>query len=121
MAGDESGAPLIINGSGSKWVKISAEERVNGISGAEMRVRVTLRSPANADFNLFVYGAATADCDTSTESSELQVGEDAVDLRWGEGAVANGKSDTKDVFVKVVEAPGACNAAGNWELTFEHF
>jgi hypothetical protein len=122
--GDKAGPALTYAGKGSKFVIVKAVEAISGfgqIKGHPMQVRVKLDSPGGADFNLYVYEAAPGDCMTATQTSETTIGQDSVDMKWGEGALSNGSSDDRDLYIEVREAAQPCNAPGDWTLTVEHF
>jgi hypothetical protein len=109
----------IVSGTTSGWYSIRVTENDSGVSGRKLKLKVTLTSPVSSNFDLYWYDQAPADCTTVWQSSTQSSGVDTAAASWGEGSIANGNADDKDVYIEVRHAGGACNASATWSMQIE--
>lgn len=119
VSGDLGADVVSPTGSTSTWYVVTVTEDDASFTGAKLRVKATLTSPPGSNFDLYMYENAPTDCMTPTASSTLAAGVDTVSASWGEGAVANGVSDTKDIYIEVRHSSGTCAPASRWTLSIE--
>ena len=121
---DQGNGKLTASGTCPKFLKLRANEGDSGFFGSEMHLKVTLVSPAGADFDLAVFmnrNQDVQDCGplaiaVSEKSGDPQ---DQVDFSWGEQSfAANDADDSRTVTVQVKSAGGACSTQP-WQLTIE--
>jgi hypothetical protein len=104
---------------GSRWYALHVTEQDNGIGGEDFSYRVTLTSPASAQYQLVVYrGAESGPIDCTTE--EMGSGNPQILTHsWGDDL---GEDDSKWIVIGVLYQSGdpmACTAADNWNLLIE--
>jgi hypothetical protein len=113
VSGDTGGASVNGGGTQSTWFSVRVTEDDNGVLGTKLRVKIVLGSPAAANYDLFAYvdtGSDQLSCSGPTASSTNASGQDSVDLKWGEGSVANGSDDSRTVSIEVRWISGSCDA-----------
>lgn len=116
--GDKPSTPVTITGNTSRWVKVRLNEDDNGPFGEPLTLRVTLDSPPGSNFDLFLYDQAPTQC-TTPDFSSTTMAQDNIEVMSGEtGVFSNGSDDSRDVYVEVRYAGGACPPTGTWTLTF---
>lgn len=126
----DASAAIMATGSGPDWLSIRVREDNSSWTGQPLRATLTLDSPADTDYNLFVYGYLATDagqadganfavdCADLVGSSTLGRGQqDRVDLTWGEqaGATPNGLDDGRTLSIAVRSASSTCSSAA-WTL-----
>ncbi|AKU99275.1 hypothetical protein AKJ09_05939 [Labilithrix luteola] len=123
LAGDQPGAILKTQGTCSEWLRFRATEENSGALGAAMKIAVSL-VPQGNDFDLYGYVDPNRDqlvCATPTARSETlgSSTNEAIILTWGEGTVANGADDSRNVGLLVYSPYGPCPASAGWSLTIQ--
>jgi hypothetical protein len=110
------------SGSEPVWLEFQVSEDDGSVVGASVSFTATLVSPPGADFDLFVYrgieGGATG-CGGFGEQSTNAGSQDAVEMSWGEGGVANGIDDGAWVAVEIRAKNDECAPPEEWTLTIE--
>jgi hypothetical protein len=119
VSGDKGADSLTLSGTTSAWHVVRVTENDSGFSGRKLKVKVTLTSPASSNFDLYLYDKAPADCTTAWRSSTQSSGVDTSAASWGEGSVANGDDDDKDVYIEVRHNSGVCSASATWSVQVE--
>jgi len=114
---------VTVTGTTSEWLTINVTEDDNSVSGSPVKLKVTLASPASANFDLYLYvdssGSTTsrACMPTPSASSKNPLGQvDEASLSWGEGSVANGSNDSRIVTIEVRNVSGTCSPSDTWTL-----
>lgn len=127
IAGDVDGTPRTERGTCSDWLRLRVTEEDNASYSAwanDLKLRLTLSSPAGADFDLHVYLDEEQDvvaCTTEFAKSEAPANRsDLVELSWGEtGWTANAGDDSRTLSIEVrAKDPSSCGK-GEWVLTLE--
>lgn len=123
IAGDADGAAISAQGSCSEWLRVQVTESSTGVFASAMKLKATLISPPEADFDLHVYfnrDQNTLECTTEQDKSELPVArQDVVSVSWGEEYTANNSDDQRPVSIEVrAKDPAKCGK-GNWVLLLE--
>jgi hypothetical protein len=120
MISGDSGSQKV-NGSGyqSAWFRVRATEDDDGIFGLTLLVTATLTSPPGADFDVFMYvntGSDSVECSATIGDHSSSGSTDSVTAEWGEGALANGAADDRDVSIEVRPVSGVCSPGATWTL-----
>lgn len=113
VSGDSGGASVNGGASASAWFSVRVTEDDNGVLGTKLKVKIVLTSPATANYDLFAYvdnGNDQLSCSNPSAQSTNASGQDSVDLKWGEGSVANGSDDSRTVSIEVRWISGSCDA-----------
>lgn len=123
VSGDVPGAILRTEGTCSEWLRFRATEDNSGALGQAMKIAISL-VPQGNDFDLYGYVDAERDqlvCAAPTARSETLGASmnEAVVLTWGEGTVANGSEDGRNVGVLVYSPYGPCPSGSGWSLTVQ--
>lgn len=120
VAGDESTPQIVVTGDTPTWVTFQVSENNSDFTGETLSFRVTLASPATADFDLYVFRGpegGSSGCGGTTMQSTNAAGTDMVQMEWGEGALANNVDDGVWVAVEVRAKNGTCDPPAQWTLT----
>ncbi len=123
VSGDTGGQSVYLTGSAPRWVQVRVTEDNSSAIGQKLKVTATLNSPAGENFDLYVYLNEKSDvaleCSALAGSSTNGAGAtDTVTKSWGEGALANGSDDSRNVSIEVRAAAGTtCNPNNTWTLT----
>jgi hypothetical protein len=123
VSGDTGNQQLSVTGTRAAWYRVRVTEDDNGIGGTPETVRVTLTSPANADFALFVYintGSDALECSQTVGTTSVNGKVEQTHAEWGEtGAFANGSDDSRDVSIEIRPVSGTCAADQTWQLVVQ--
>jgi hypothetical protein len=121
VSGDRDSPTLTTSGSQPAWIRFRVTEDDHDIGGEDLKFTATLSSPAEVDFDLYVYRGpegGTTGCGGTLESSTLVGADDSVSMEWGEGGgLANGDEDAAWIAVEIRSPGGMCDPAASWELT----
>ncbi len=120
LRGDKGSDSVQATGATSQWLTVRLVEADSSPIGQGMQVAATLTSPPGANFDLYLYlnkGSDQSACGSaSTDESKLLAGQtDVANVRWGEGAIANGAVDDRTLSIEVRQVSGTCTAA-TWSL-----
>lgn len=119
VSGDTGSDVVTASGKCAEWLRVRVTEDSSGAIGSEMKLELTL-VPAGHDFDLYAFLDPSRDvlaCAAPFARSETNAeAEEKLSLRWGEGTVANGSDDGRDVNVLVASALGPCPPAASWTL-----
>lgn len=123
VSGDVPGSILTAQGTCSEWLRFRATEDNSGALGQAMKLAISL-VPHGNDFDLYGYVDANRDqlvCSAPTARSETlgSSTNEAIILTWGEGTVANGSEDGRNVGVLVYSPYGPCPSGSGWSLTVQ--
>ena len=119
ISGDTGSDSKSAQGSGSQWFKVRVTEDDSGFFGLSLLAKAQLTSPPGTNFDLFVYLAdngSALECSTVTKSSTT-TGAESAPVEWGEGALANGNADDRNVTIEVRWVSGTCSPSAKWTLT----
>ena len=124
VSGDTGSGVKTATGSNGQWLKIDVTENDSSLfSSVDLKVRITLDSPAGENFDLYVYmGKTKADgggieCTTVAGSSTLATGQDVVSLGWPDKRPIGGSDDSRTLSIEVRPAGEPCDASATWTLT----
>lgn len=121
ISGDTGADTKTAQGSAAQWFTVRVTEDDSGVFPLSLRSKVELTSPPGANFDVYVYVAASEtgqECSAVTTSSTNPSGVDAATADWGEsGVFANGSEDGRTVTIEVRWVSGTCNPATPWALT----
>ena len=124
VSGDTGAGVKTATGSNGQWLKIDVTENDSSLfSSVDLKVRITLDSPAGENFDLYVYmGKTKADgggieCTTVAGSSTLATGQDVVSLGWPDKRPIGGSDDSRTLSIEVRPAGEPCDASATWTLT----
>jgi hypothetical protein len=122
VQGDKGSDSVSATGSGSTWLKVRATEADSSLIGHPMILTVTLNSPADEKFDLYVYGNPDADTVECSSVMGQSVGQSpaTASLKWGElGYWANDKDDSRTISIEVrsANANTTCDPNEKWNLT----
>lgn len=120
VSGDSNADQLTAKGSVSEWLSLRVTEDAT-LTGASLKVKLTLLSPTDENFDLFVHYDPLMDvvkcAPPASASSTQQAGiSDSVSLSWGEGVVPNGGLDDRTLRIEVRHVSGACKPGAEWTL-----
>ena len=126
ISGD-TGSPIkTASGSDSQFLRITITENDSSVFTAkDLHVRITLKSPAGENFDLFVYkGKAKGDgggveCATASQSSTNVDPTDIVSFGWPDNHPIGGFDDTATLSIEVRAVTKTCDSSAKWELTVE--
>jgi hypothetical protein len=119
VSGDTGTDTVMVTGATSGWYTIRVTENNNGAIGRKLKLKATLTPASGSNYDVFLYENAPADCSTVWQSSTQPSGADTASVAWGEGTIANGKADDKDVTLEVRFVGGTCAATAGWTLQLE--
>lgn len=123
IAGDADGAQVSRRGTCSEWLRIQVNETNSLPLANPMRLKATLFSPPDVDFDLFVYvnkDQNSVECTKLADKSELPANRsDVVSLRWGEEYTGNNSDDQRPVSIEIrAKDPASCGK-DSWLLVVE--
>jgi hypothetical protein len=123
VSGDTGSQQLSAMGTRAAWFRVRVTEDDNDIGGTPENLRVTLTSPASADFAVFIYLDPTSDvveCSQTVGTKTTNGKVDQVAAQWGEtGAFANGSDDSRDVSIEIRALSGTCDPDQMWQLSVQ--
>jgi len=124
ISADTQAQKVTVDGTVSEWLLVRALEDDSGLTAVDLSVRFTLNSPPDANFDLYVYMAGTAqqtdiECATLTKSSTNATGSDVVLLTWPDKQGLGGQEDGRNISVEIRWVSGACPPASGWSLLVE--
>jgi hypothetical protein len=120
ISGDTPSPAVTATGHTAAWFRVRVTENNDDAAGRTLRVEARLAVPAAADFDIFIYANVTADaveCATSVATASTTGTVKLVRASWGEGAIANGVNDGRDVSIEIRPIAGTCTAEQPWMLT----
>ncbi|MEO7097429.1 MAG: hypothetical protein ABI175_29480 [Polyangiales bacterium] len=124
VSGDTGSGTKTATGSDGQWLQINVTEDDSGIfSSKDLKVKITLDSPAGENFDLYVYqgkdkgDGGGLECTTVAGSSTLSSGSDAVSLNWNDNHPVGGHDDTRTITIEVRPAGDPCDPSATWTLT----
>jgi hypothetical protein len=119
VSGDTGAQMQMASGYQSAWFRVRVTEDDHGVAGVKLKLAVRLTSPANANYDAFAYvdtGSDTIECTTPSGTTTTNGATDQVNLKWGEGTIANGSDDSRTVSIEVRPISGDCSASDPWQL-----
>jgi hypothetical protein len=123
VSGDTGNQQVQVTGTRAAWYRVRVTEDENGLGGTPETVHVTLTSPANADFAVFVYvntGSDALECSQTVGTTNVNGKVVQTNAEWGEtGAFANGSDDSRDVSIEIRPVSGTCAADQTWQLVVQ--
>jgi hypothetical protein len=123
VSGDSGNLKLPASGYQGAWYRVRVTEDVGGAGGVSLRVAAKLTSPATPMFDVFVYvntGSDVIECSTTTGTVSTTGATKQVRAEWGEGGIANGSEDGRNVSIEVRPlASTGCSSAAMWQLEVE--
>ncbi len=129
VKGDDDAQSSAAMGVRSEWLSVAVNDTGNVFNADDtLKARITLESPADANFDLFVHlpsdagGNATAikDCSAPAVSSENEDGADVVTLSWEDvtnSPIGEAAGDSLTLAIEVRHIKGRCDAA--WSLVVQ--
>jgi hypothetical protein len=123
VSGDTGSQKLTASGTRAAWFRVRVTENDTGIGGVPEQLRVTLTSPASADFGVFVYvntGSDVVECSTTVGTTTTNGKVEQTHAEWGEtGTFANGSDDSRDVSIEIRPVSGTCGPDQMWQLSLQ--
>jgi hypothetical protein len=122
VSGDTGNDKLSTTGYLAGWFRVRVTENDNSVGGTSMRIAAKLTSPPGVSFDLYAYvneSSDMLDCQTSVGELTTNGAVDELRIEWGEGGVANGDIDSRDVSIEVRPMSTTCSAAQMWMLEVE--
>jgi hypothetical protein len=123
VSGDEGNVKLTASGHQSAWFRVRVTEDDSELLGLSLRVASKLTFPASVGFETYVYVNANSDvaaeCAITTGTRTTVGNLQTVKAEWGEGALSNGSSDSRNVTIEVRPVGTNCSAAQTWSLEVE--
>jgi hypothetical protein len=123
LAGDENAPAKTASGTTSKWFKIHITEEVSSIFEEDLSYTVTLGSPANMDFDLFVHQGpqdGNPDCQATAKKGTASGNDETVSASWDDDQGFGGEDDSLWLSIEVRYISGMeCDAAATWNLSIK--
>lgn len=123
VAGDESSATISVQGTTSKWFKIRVEERASGVFETDLSYRVSLTSPAGANYDLFVIEgpqSGAASCNGVPKVGQQVGASEQVSASWDDDQGIGGEDDSVWLSIEVRHVSGdQCDLDDRWTLTIQ--
>jgi len=122
VSGDTNNQKLSTSGYQAAWIRVRVTEDNSSALGLTLRVAAKLTSPSGANFDAFVYvntGSDTVECTTTTGTLTTTGNVEQTRAEWGEGTIANGADDGRDVSIEVRPVSGTCAPGQTWQLEIE--
>lgn len=122
LSGDTPSTPILRTGHAAAWLRVRVTEDNNEAAGRTLRVAARLLLPPSGDFDVFVYVNAAADvveCERPIGTASTTEDVKLVRASWGEGAIANGDNDGRDVSIEIRPVAGTGAPTQPWMLTVE--
>lgn len=119
VSGDTGAGMVTASGYQAAWFRVRVTEDDSGIAGVKLKVTTRLTSPASSNYDVFVYvntGSDVIECTTPSGTATTTGTTDEIKLQWGEGTLANGNDDSRNVSIEVRPISGSCSAAQPWQL-----
>lgn len=123
VSGDTGNQKLTATGYQSAWYRVRVTEDDSAIAGLTLRVAAKLTSPATPMFDVLVYvntGSDVIECSTTRGTVSMNGNTKQVRVEWGEGAIANGNDDGRNVSIEIRPlATTGCSPGAMWQLEIE--
>jgi len=122
VSGDTANMKLSAMGHQSAWFRVRVTEDDSDVIGLTLRAAAKLTSPATVDFDVFVYvntGSNVVECSTTVGTTTTTGTVNETRAEWGEGTIANGSDDGRDVSIEVRPISGTCAVGQTWQLEIE--
>jgi hypothetical protein len=119
VSGDKGADMLLTTGHLSAWLRLRVTENESGAGGKKLRVSAKLTSPVGVLFDVFAYVNTSSDmieCATQVGTLTTTGNVQEVRLEWGEGGLANGADDSRDVSVEIRPVGATCATDRTWSL-----
>jgi hypothetical protein len=119
VSGDTGAATVSASGYQAAWYRVRVTENDSSVVGVKLKVTTRLTSPASSNYDVFVYvntGSDVIECTTPSGTATTTGTTDEIKLNWGEGTVANGADDSRNVSIEVRPISGTCSPAQPWQL-----
>jgi hypothetical protein len=120
ISGDKNSSQSA-TGQTSQWFKIHVKEDVGSIFPEDLNYLVTLTSPANMDYDLYVHHGpkgGSADCNAAATKGTGNATTDEVYKKWKDEQGLGGKDDSVWLCIEVRYVSGTeCGPAAEWTLT----
>lgn len=125
ISGDTGSPSATRTGSDAAFFRVTiTEDDSSLLSSKDLKVRITLDSPAGENFDLYVYkGKAKGDggaveCATVAKSSTT-TGSDVVTLSWSDNRPIGGFDDSTPLSIEVRPTGTTCDPSLTWTLKIE--
>ena len=122
VSGDTGSQKVTAMGFRAAWFRVRVTEDDSSVIGKALHITAKLTSPANVNFDVFLYvnaGSDVIECATTTGTITHNGALDTNTATWGEGSVANGSDDGRSVSVEIRPITGACSAGQTWQLEID--
>ena len=122
VSGDTGNMKLSAMGHQSAWFRVRVTEDDSAVGGLSLRAAAKLTSPAAVDFDVFVYvntGSDVVECSTTVGTTTTTGTVNETRAEWGEGGIANGADDGREVSIEVRPISGTCAITQTWQLELE--
>lgn len=123
VAGDEDGAPVVVEGTTSKWFQIRIEERSSGISETDLSYSVSLTSPAGMNYDLYVLQGpqdGNPDCGAGPTVGQSNGVAEVVSASWDDDQGFGGEDDSLWLSIEVRHLSGEmCDLDDRWTLSIQ--
>jgi hypothetical protein len=119
ISGDTGAGMQVASGYQSAWLRVRVTENDSSVSGHKLSVTARLTSPQSAVYDVYLYVNANTDqieCNTPTGTATNNGTTDTLRIEWGEGTVANGADDSRDVSIEVRPVSTQCSSSAAWQL-----
>jgi hypothetical protein len=120
VSGDTGTTMVQSSGYQSAWYQVRVSEDDSGVFGVPMKVTATLTSPADVNYDLYLYvnkGSDVVECATASTSSTSAGTSDSAHLSWGEsGTFSNGSNDDRTLSIEVRYVSGTCATTKPFQL-----
>ncbi|MGE5182490.1 MAG: hypothetical protein ACM31C_10530 [Acidobacteriota bacterium] len=122
ISGDTGSGMVSANGFQSAWLRVRVTEDDSSVIGNDLSVTATLTLPAGEQFDVLLYvnsGSDVVECTTSSGTATKTGNTEQLRITWGEGSVANGSDDSRDVSVEIRPTSTACSPSSMWQLVVQ--
>lgn len=119
VSGDTGLAQKTASGYQAGWYKVRISENDSDVFGIKLSMTARLTSPANANYDVFVYvntGSDIIECTTPSGTATSTGLVDEKYLIWGEGTISNGSDDDRTVSIEIRPVSGSCDSTQPWQL-----
>ncbi|MEZ4224842.1 MAG: hypothetical protein R3B13_28070 [Polyangiaceae bacterium] len=120
LTGDEGPSTLTISGKGSTFITVRITEDNHSVIGEKEELKLSLSVPSGEDLDIYAYVNTSSDsspCGLSAAGKSDSGGtgaNESFSVSWGEGTVASGNDDSRDVVIEVAHKSGSCDQ--QWTL-----
>ncbi len=122
ISGDTGSGMVSASGFQSAWLRVRVTENDSSVIGKALSVTATLTLPASEQFDLLLYvnaGSDVVECTTPTGTATKTGNTEQLRITWGEGSVANGSDDSRDVSVEIRPTSTTCSPSAMWQLVVQ--